>query len=422
MSKATGSAVVFEEPVDGGCGCTGGLGESLGCAPGGGGERDAGTFGSEDINHGAQDGGFTGARAPGYDAEFRLQCLTESGGLLGGKLEVCFFLCPFEGGIELDRRDGGLGLVDAVNGLGNAFFGAGEAGSLAGGAEEFLFFIKGLKGIETFFITEGADALLDERGFNTEELECLFGDGGMGPEGMAIILEVLKGVEDAGINAFLAIGWEAKVECQFVGSFETNAFDVFREAVGLILKEPFRAGTVFFDKTDALTGCDAVSLEKDHEIADRDLFFPCRLDGFGALAPDAGNLAEASGIFADDLKGFGAEVVDNFPGVGFADAVDHSAAEIFANTVNGGGKFGFESTDLELVAVTGMSGPFAGEGERFAALDAGQVAENRNRRPSFGDRDFCDAIGVFFVKEDDALQDPANLLFWYARGAHDLGC
>ena len=422
MGKATGSAVVFEEPVDGGGGRTGGLGEPLGRAPGGGGERDAGTLGSEDINHGAQDGGFAGAGASGYDAEFRLQCLTEGGGLLGGEFEVCFFLCPFEGGIEFDRRDGGLGLIDAVDGLGYTFFGAGEFGALAGGAKEFLFFIKCLKGIETFFIAEGADALLDERGFNAEELEGLFGDGGMGPEGMTVILKILKGMEDAGINAFFAIGWEAEVERQFVGGFKADTFDVFGEAVGLILKEPFRARAVFFDKTDALTWRDAVSLEKDHEVADRDLFFPCRLDGFGALAPDAGNLAEASGVLADDPKGVGTEVVDNLPGIGFADAVDHSAAEIFANTVNRGGKFGFESTDFELVAVTGMPGPFAGEGERFTALDAGQVAENRNRRPSFGDRDFCDAISVFFVKEDDALQDPANLLFWYARGAHDLGC
>ena len=154
---------------------------------------------------------------------------------MGSELEVYFFLCPFESSIEFDRRDGGLGLIDPVDGLGYTFFGAGEFGALAGGAKEFLFFIKGVKGIETFFIAEGSDALLDKGGFNAEELEGLFSDGGMGAQGMTVILEVLKGVEDAGINALLAIGRKTEVECQFIGSFKTDTFDVFGEAVGLIL-------------------------------------------------------------------------------------------------------------------------------------------------------------------------------------------
>ena len=143
VGKATASAVVFEESVNSGGRGSGGFGESLGGASGGGSKCDAGTFGAEDIDNGAKDGGFAGTGAAGDDGEFGLQGLAEGGGLLGGEVESSFFLCPFEGGFKFDRWDSGLGLVDAVNGLGNAFFGAGEAGPLAGGPEEFLFFVEG---------------------------------------------------------------------------------------------------------------------------------------------------------------------------------------------------------------------------------------------------------------------------------------
>lgn len=166
VGKAAAGAVVFEEAVDGGGFRAGGFGETLGGAARGGSEGNAGTLGAEDIDHGAEEGGLAGTGAAGDDAEFGLEGLSEGCGLLGGKVEGGFFLCPFKGGFEFDGGNGGLGLVDSVDGLGDTFFGSGEAGALAGGAEEFLFFVERLKGVEAFFVTEGANALLDECGFD----------------------------------------------------------------------------------------------------------------------------------------------------------------------------------------------------------------------------------------------------------------
>ena len=54
-------------------------------------------------------------------------------------------------------------------------------------------------------------------------------------------------------------------------------------------------------------------------------------------------------------------MVDDFFGVGFADAVDQAAAQIFANAVDRGGQLGFEGADFELVAVGGMARPLPAE-------------------------------------------------------------
>lgn len=225
----------------------------------------------------------------------------------------------------------------------------------------------------------------------------------MSAQGVSVVLKALKGVENARVDTFFAIGWEAEVKGEFIGGFESDTLNVFSEAVGLILKESFGAGAVFFDEADALAGSDAVGLKEDHEVADGDLFLPCGLDGFGALASDAGDFAEATGILADNAEGVGTEVVDDFSGVGFADPVHHSAAKVFADAVNGGGEFRFKLRDFKLVAMAGVAGPLAYQSEGFAALYSGQVSEDGNRRSTLRDGDFRDAVSIFFVEKDNAL-------------------
>ena len=203
------------------------------------------------------------------------------------------------------------------------------------------------------------DALLNECGLDAEQLDGLLDNGGMGAEGVPVILKGLEGVKNAGIDAFLAVGREAEVEGEFVGGFESDTLDIFGEAVGLILQEPFGASAVFFDETNTLAGGDAIGLKEDHQVANGDLFLPCGFDRFGALASDTGDLAEAPGVLADDAEGISAKVVDNFSGVGFTDTVYHPAAEVFANAVNGGGELGFKLRDFKLIAMTGVAGPLS---------------------------------------------------------------
>jgi hypothetical protein len=71
------------------------------------------------------------------------------------------------------------------------------------------------------------------------------------------------------------------------------------------------------------------------------------------------DLVEATRIFTDDLKGIGSEVINDFFGVRFSDAVDKATAEVFTNAMDGGRELRFELGDFELIAVLGVARPFA---------------------------------------------------------------
>ena len=120
---------------------------------------------------------------------------------------------------------------------------------------------------------------------------------------------------------------------------------------------------------------------------------------------NARDLVEAAGIFADDLKGLGTEVIDDLLGVGFPDSVDQAAAQIFANPVDGGGEFRLEAGYLELVAVLWVARPFAVELEGFAALHAWQWTEHGDSTLAIGDLHLRHAVGVFLIEVDDPLED-----------------
>ena len=49
----------------------------------------------------------------------------------------------------------------------------------------------------------------------------------VGPDGVALILELAHGVEDARVDPFLpTIGWKTKVQGYLIGSLEADAFDI----------------------------------------------------------------------------------------------------------------------------------------------------------------------------------------------------
>ena len=138
------------------------------------------------------------------------------------------------------------------------------------------------------------------------------------------------------------------------------------------------------------------------------LLIPRGLDRLGALLADARDFVQAAGVFVDDLQRVGAEVVDDFLSVGFADAVDQAAAQIFANAVNRGGQLGFEGADFKLVAVRGVPRPLAAELEGLAALHAGQGAQDGDWAFFLSHADFSHAIGIFLVEKDDSLEDACD--------------
>ena len=110
------------------------------------------------------------------------------------------------------------------------------------------------------------------------------------------------------------------------------------------------------------------------DLAQGALVLPGLLDGGGALRPDAGHAAQPGGLLAEHAEGVGAERVDDLVGVDLADAGHEAAAEVLADAVDGGGQFGGERLDLELVAVLAVARPLRRAG----------AASRRTARPGSG--------------------------------------
>ena len=77
------------------------------------------------------------------------------------------------------------------------------------------------------------------------------------------------------------------------------------------------------------------------------------------MPADAGDLVEAARIFTDDFQSIGSEVINDFFGVRFTDAVDEATAEVFTNAVDGGRELRFKLGDFKLIAVFWVACPFA---------------------------------------------------------------
>jgi hypothetical protein len=133
------------------------------------------------------------------------------------------------------------------------------------------------------------------------------------------------------------------------------------------------------------------------------LFVPGFFNGFSALGADARDFTEAHGFLGDDFEGIFFKMVDDFICVGFSDAWDESAAEVFTDAVEGRGEFGAEEGEFELVAVLGVFYPGAFEFEGFTALNAGEVAGDGDVVFGVFEAEFTDAKLIFFVEIDETL-------------------
>ena len=301
----------------------------------------------------------------------------EGGALEIGESEAGFFLGPFDGGVGFDRRESAGGAGEADDDGGDFFFGAVVVGELdEAGAGERTRHAGGLMADEGFVGNEGGDTGFEETGIRFEERGGVVDEVGFAVGGVAVFLEGLEGVEEAGVEAGRGVVGEAEVNGDAIGGFEADTVDLAGDFVGLFEENGFGLCAVVLNQLHALAGGDAIRLEEDVEFALGAFFVPGGLDRGGAFFADARDVAEFAGFFGKDAEGVGAESVDDFVGVGFADAGDEAAAEIFADAVDGGRELAREGGDLELGAVLSVVRPLAGELERLAAFDAGEGADD----------------------------------------------
>ena len=342
----------------------------------------------------------------------------------GGALEFVegeagFVFGPFDGGVGLDGREGAADAAEAGDGGGNLLLGVVVVRELdEGGAGEGIFDADRPVAGEGFGGDEGVDAGSDAVAAGFKHRRGVVLEVGFAVGGVAFVLKRFEGVDEAGVEAGRGVVGEAEVDGDAVGGLEADAVDLTGDAVGLLEEDGLGLRAVALDEFHALAGCDAVGLEENVEFALGALGVPSGFDGGGAFGADAGDVAEFAGFFGEDAEGVGAEGVDDFVGVGFADAGDEAAAEVFADAVDAGGELAFEGRDLELGAVLAVLRPLAGEVERLAAFDAGEGTDDGDLFNFLvgGGRGFYgrgarvgaklrDGVVVFLVVENDAFED-----------------
>ena len=95
---------------------------------------------------------------------------------------------------------------------------------------------------------------------------------------MALALEFLERVQQAGVDALRPRRRQAEVARDLVGRLEAHALDLAADAVGLGGDDLLRVLPVGLDDAQAERVGHAVGLEEDHDLAERLLVLPGGLD------------------------------------------------------------------------------------------------------------------------------------------------
>ncbi len=399
--EAALGGVEFQQAVDGGGKSAGGLGEALGGPAGGGGEVDPHVLGLQDRDERPQDRGLAGAGSAGEDAELVREGPADGGGLQFVKGEAGPLLRPDQRSVDVDRRQARCDPLDARDGGGDPLLGAVVGGGLdqcvvrragAGVTHEGLLLHEGLE--------PGADAV----GGRLQQLGAVVAQGPGRVGGVALLLQRLERVEDAGVDPGRGIVGKAQVDGDAVRRLEADALDLAGHPVGLGQQHRLGLAAIAVHELDALGGGHAVGLQEDVDLAQGALLVPGLFDGGRALRADARHAAQARGLLAEHAEGVGAELVDDLVGVHAADARDEAAAEVAADAVDGRGQLGSEGLDLELVAMLAVARPPAGDAQGLAALHAGQGADDGDLLVGVLAAEFGDRVVILLVEEDDALE------------------
>jgi len=177
----------------------------------------------------------------------------------------------------------------------------------------------------------------DEIGGHVEDLRGVRDQLGLGQVAVAVVSGLGECVLQAGHDPLWAVVGDADRLGDGVGGLETDAPHVGRQPVRLLgdhvgggvavlLVDPYREG-----------GRDADALKKDHDLLDGLLFLPRRGDLRGAFGAQPGDLHQAARFLLDDPQRVQAEVGDDPFGEHRSDALHQARAEVALDALDRGG-------------------------------------------------------------------------------------
>ena len=216
---------------------------------------------------------------------------------------------------------------------------------------------------------------------------------------------------------------EAEFFAHRIGRFESDARHIAGEKIRVGPHPRDGIVAVKFEHAQRPARADAVAVEKDHDIPHHALLGPRRFDLLAPSVTDAVDFLQARGSCFDDVENFLAEFRDHFFGVNRTDSLDQSAAEVFLDPLEGGGRLTADVRRAQLHSVVTIAFPAPLGRDPFAGRDGRHRADHRHQiAPAFHFHLQNSEPGVLVV-EGDALdqtrQSVGRGLFARVHGGHD---
>src|SRR5262245_31389733 len=109
---------------------------------------------------------------------------------------------------------------------------------------------------------------------------------------MALVPACLKDVSDSGTDPGRAIAPDSHCQCDPIRGEKPDAIDIARQTVRIAGYGGNTLVTISLVDLDRKKSADSISLEKDHDIADRAMFRPGGLNILEFLIRDSGHIQQ----------------------------------------------------------------------------------------------------------------------------------
>jgi hypothetical protein len=162
--------------------------------------------------------------------------------------------------------------------------------------------------------------------------------------------------------------------------------------------------SVHFVDLCGLGGGDAITLEKNHDVAHGLLFQPREPYPPRPFRPNTRDFLQAPRILINDLQGFLPKEIDNALREFRTDPLDESRPKILLQTRDVRGKHGFVFRHLELLSKLGMVDPLPLNFQCLTALNRGQIPHNGDDLSLPVQKDLSNGVMILFVRVENFLE------------------
>ena len=284
-------------------------------------------LGAENQQQGIDEGRLPDAGAAGDDQHAALARLFDRLLLARREFRPRFFLAPLDGLPDVDGRVGGRHAAHRVDLCGDPNFrGAQRRQKNQRVFSDLLF--------DQFPIhKQPIQSFTDERLVNQQEPLRRIEQHFLGKRAVTGIRGLQQAVRNSRARPDDGIPGDANFLRDLIRGLEPDAADVLGERVGIGAHGLNGLLPVRFEDADRAAGADTVGVQEDHDLPNRPLLLPCLLDAPPAFGTDAADFLQLRRGFFNHRQDLLAEFLDHLLRVHRADALDHSAAQIFLDAL-----------------------------------------------------------------------------------------